>query len=72
MSILVLPRRSIPSPATHDHAVLNELKSPRYMCLALLRKLRSVLGSPLTKITGGSRASSSNLPSLPVFLPLTV
>lgn len=72
MSILDLPRRSVLSPATHDQAVLKDLYSPVYFCLALLRKHLSVLGSPLTKITGGSRASSSNLPSLPVCLELTV
>lgn len=71
MSILDLPRRSVPSPATHDQAVLKALYNPAYLCLALLRKHFSVLGSPLTKITGGSRASSSNLPSRPVFLVLT-
>ena len=71
MSILGLPRRSVPSPATHDHVVLNDLNSPLYVILALLRKHFSVFASPLTRITGGSRASSSSLPSRPVCFELT-
>lgn len=71
MSILGLPRRSVPSPATHDQVVLNALYSPMYFILALLRKHFSVFAAPLTRITGGSRASSSNLPSRPVCFELT-
>ena len=71
MSILGLPRRSVPSPATHDQVVLNDLNSPMYLILALLRKHFRVLAAPLTIITGGSRASSSNLPSRPVCFELT-
>ena len=71
MSILGLPRRSVLSPATHDHVVLKALNSPLYLCLALLRKHFSVFAPPLQMITGGSRASSNNLPSRPLCFELT-
>ena len=71
MSILGLPRRSVLSPATQDHVVLKALNSPLYLPLVLLRKHFNVFASPRTRITGGSRASSNNLPSRPVCLELT-
>lgn len=71
-SNLDLPRRSVPSAATHENEVLNALYCPLYLRLALFLKHLTVLASPRISITGGSRASSSNRPSLPVCLPLTV
>lgn len=65
MSILDLPRRSMLSPATQENVVLNDLKSPLYLLFALLRKHFNVFASPRTRITGGSLASSNNLPSRP-------
>lgn len=51
--------------------MLHAWNSPLYLTLALLRKHFSVFASPLTMITGGSRASSSNLPSRPLCFGLT-
>ena len=53
-NILALPMRSQPSVDTHDHVVLTALIKSLYLVLERLRKHLSVLGSPFTKITGGS------------------